>query len=416
MLVDSLRSFKSKLQSKLNSHDKRAKIQDTDFIIGLLQAVATAKDNFSLAELRLSVCQFIEISIGHSAFNERLGTASLVQHLRLALGVLIQSVGSRNTSIDAVELAEKLGVKEIIGVDGSMVTLWDGLSDIFKGTFMEAAVKLHMATDLVTGSVAWFDFTPGATHDSKRFPEIREGTLYIIDLGYWSMKLLQQISDQSAFFLSRVKGKAKFKVSKVIYGIGQSAVGSDLLRIPIKNKRGNIIEVYATTPINGVEVVFRLLGFWNKEKRSYHWYVTNLKGSRKIIGLLYRLRWQIELSFKAMKSTLNFDRIPTINKNAVESFLLIGVINYVFSVILRQEAEAFALATKSKQSKKSSIQKSAKAFREGVRDILSGLKIGRRMTKSWIEKLEEKLKLLLESVFDPNQNRRKSTVADLLTA
>jgi hypothetical protein len=128
MLVDSLRSFKSKLQSKRNSHDKRAKIQDSDFVIGLLQAVATAKDNFSLAELRLSVCQFIGITIGASAFNERLGTASLVQHFRISLEDLIKSTRSNSTSTAAVQLAKKLGVNEIIGVDGSMITLWDGLS------------------------------------------------------------------------------------------------------------------------------------------------------------------------------------------------------------------------------------------------------------------------------------------------
>ncbi len=292
MLVHSLRSFKSKLQSKLNSHDKRAKIQDNDFVVALLQAVATAKDNFSISELRLSVCQFIGITIGASAFNERLGTASLVKHFRIALGVLIQSMISNNTSVAATELVKKLGVTEIIGVDGSMVTLWDGLSDVFKGTFMEAAVKLHMAINLVTGGISWFDFTPGATHDSKRFPEINTGALYIIDLGYWSMKLFQQISDHSSFFLSRVKDKAKFKVSRVVYGIGQSAIGSDLLKIPIYNKRGNIIEVYATTAINNINMEFRILGFWNKKTRTYHWYVTNLKGSRRIIAKLYRLRWQ----------------------------------------------------------------------------------------------------------------------------
>ena len=42
MLVDLLRSFKSKLHHNLISSDSRAKIQDGDFVIGLLQAVASA--------------------------------------------------------------------------------------------------------------------------------------------------------------------------------------------------------------------------------------------------------------------------------------------------------------------------------------------------------------------------------------
>jgi hypothetical protein len=169
--------------SRLNSSDKRAKIQDGEFIVGLIQAVATVKNNFSLAGLRLSVCHYIGISIGASAFNERIGTASLTSHLKNFLGTLMASTLSNTSGEEVASVSKKLGVKEIIGVDASIVTLWDGLSGIFKGTFMKAAVKLHMAINLETGAVKWFDLTPGATHDIKRFPEIKTGNLYIIDLG-----------------------------------------------------------------------------------------------------------------------------------------------------------------------------------------------------------------------------------------
>lgn len=48
MLAKSLKQFKSKLQKNLNSSDRRAKVQDRDFIIALLQAMTKAKKNFSL--------------------------------------------------------------------------------------------------------------------------------------------------------------------------------------------------------------------------------------------------------------------------------------------------------------------------------------------------------------------------------
>ena len=414
MLVDSLRSFKSKLQTKLNSSDKRAKIQDSDFVIGLLQAVAQAKGNFSLSEIRLSVCQFLGLSIGASAFNERIGTTSLAKHLKLALEILINSTISNDSNLVASEIAVKLGVNKIIGVDSSMVTLWDGLSDVFKGTFMESAAKLHMAINLVTGSISWFDLTPGSTHDSKRFPDIQQDCLYIFDLGYWSTILMQKISNQQSYFLTRVKGNAKLTISKVVYGIGKSAIGKDLLSIPINRKRGSIVEVFATTFIGKNEIEFRVLGFWNKKSKSYHWYLTNIDAPRDIVANLYRLRWQVELSFKAMKSTLNFDRMPTLNKNAVESFALIALINYMFSVIIRSEAETLNLMNGKDYSKTTSILKSAKAFSEGAQAILEGLKIGRRITNSWIANLQLKLKILLEFVFDPNRKKRNSTIACLL--
>lgn len=59
MITQALRSFKSKLRSCLNPADSRATIQDSDFIIGLMQALAKANGNFSLAQIRLAVCAFL---------------------------------------------------------------------------------------------------------------------------------------------------------------------------------------------------------------------------------------------------------------------------------------------------------------------------------------------------------------------
>lgn len=198
MLTDALRSLKSKLHSVLNSSDRRAKIQDSDFLLALVQAVAQAKANFTLAELHRSVCMFLGIKIGKSAFNERLTTASLVKGLQMTLAVLMTLVVGENAKASA--LLKKIGVTEIIGIDASMVSLWEGLCEHFKGTFMTAAVKLHMAINLVSGGVKWFNITSGSTHDSNFFPEISSRALYIFDLGYWSSKLLQNISESGAFF------------------------------------------------------------------------------------------------------------------------------------------------------------------------------------------------------------------------
>jgi hypothetical protein len=200
MLINTIKLFKSKLQATLNSSDQRAKIQDSDFIIGLCQAVAHAKEGFTLAELQRSVCHFLKISIMKSAFNERLSTASLVKHLQIALGAIVSLLVSKRQSKEVCVLSRQLGVSEIIGIDSSMVTLWDGLGKIFKGTFMKASIKLHLAINLVSGSVKWFEMTPGATHDSQRFPELIPGILYVFDLGYWSGALLKKMMDLNIFF------------------------------------------------------------------------------------------------------------------------------------------------------------------------------------------------------------------------
>lgn len=414
MLTDALRLFKSKLHTALNAADRRAKIQDCDFIIGLLQAVAKAKGNFSLGELHRSMCMFLEIKIGRSAFNERLGTASLVKGLQIALAVLMGTVIQKNAL--ATALLKKAGVAEIVGIDASMVSLWDGLSEHFKGTFMHAAVKLHLAINLVSGSVKWFEITTGARHDSKCFPGISRRSLYIFDLGYWSGKLLQKISGGGAFFLSRIKSNAALTVVKVVYGMGQAIVDHDLLSFPVQRRRKTIVELFATMEIDKVDVQVRVLGFWHKRDRIYRWYVTNLTCGRRLIYDLYRLRWQIELSFKAMKSTLNFDQMPTLNKNTVAVFTLITLINYVFATIVREEARAQAIKQKHSGADSTSIQRAAKIFCNSAEPILGLLRLGRRLTERALTRLLEKLLPLLSEVLDPNYIKRKTSLGRLQNA
>lgn len=412
MIAEALRSFKSKMHTILNSSDRRAKIQDSDFIIGLLQAVAKAKSNFTLSELQQSICMFLEVKIGRSAFNERLGTASLIKGLYLTLSALIAEVAGRDKS--TTDLYKKIGVSGIIGIDASMVSLWDGLCEHFKGTFMHAAVKLHLSIDLVSGAVKWFAITAGAVHDSRCFPIPLSRALYIFDLGYWSNKLMQQISSKDAFFLSRVKSNATLVVKEVIYGMGLSVIGHDIITFPFQRKRKSIVELIASMSINGVDVPFRVLGFWNKKDHSYRWYITNLKCSRHLVYDLYRLRWQLELSFKSMKSTLNFDRMPTLNPNTIFAFTLVALINYILAMIIREEAKAQMI--KQNHTASTSILRAAKVYSAGADALLDLVKLGRRITAYAIARLIKKLLPLLSEVFDPNWNRRKTSLGILQDA
>ena len=157
MITDVLRQLKNEMSRSFSSSDQRAKIQDSDFIIGLISAIAGAKDNFSLAELRRLSCSYLGIHIGQSAFNERLGTLSLVQGLQTVLGVVLAMSLEKKGAVAA--LKKKLGVDEIIGVDSSMVSLWDGLHNHFRGTFVTAALKLNLGMNLVSGAVKWFQVT-----------------------------------------------------------------------------------------------------------------------------------------------------------------------------------------------------------------------------------------------------------------
>ena len=183
-----------------------------------------------------------------------------------------------------------------------------------------------------------FEYSPAKDHDSIHYIPFKslKNKLIIHDLGYWDFFILSKIEEAKGFFLSRVKKTACLTITKAISGIGKHNVGKDLLSIPFKRKSGNIIEAMVCLT-NSKE--YRCIGFWNKKEKIYHWYINNLRCNRWLISPLYKLRWQSELSFKACKSFMNLDSMPTTNSNTVIVFMLLSIINYQFSCIIRENGK-----------------------------------------------------------------------------
>lgn len=330
-----LASIKTKVKKQIPSKDKRSSISALDLIFGLIQAVMVAKKDYSIADLRRNVIAFSGIKICRSSFLDRLKTQYIVKKLYFVLNTIMMEF--KNSLVyEEINFLNKIGVKKIMAVDSTMVTLWDALSLKFPGTFNYSAVKLHACIDLITGAVAWYQHTPGSTHDSQCFPSLRgtQKNLFIFDLGYWSYDLLIKISEKGAFFLSRIKKSATFTIVETVKGLGKKHIGRDLLSLEFKKSRGKILEVMVNITNDNRELMCRAIGFWNPTEKCYHWYLTNLDCDPKYIHLLYKLRWQVELAFKACKSTINIDHMPTTHPYAVITLLLIGIINYQISMLI----------------------------------------------------------------------------------
>ena len=423
-------------ETKFNNNDKRAKIQDSDFIIGLLAAVTHLTEKFSLSILRLSVCKILEQTIEQSAFNERLRTPSLVKQMKIVLeGLIQQRFAARNTTGEADQIAKLLGVTSIVGIDGSMVSLWDGLAEHFAGTFTTAALKLHLAIELTTGQVTWYDLTSGSTHDSQRFPNLFEGgTLYIMDLGYWDVSRLREIELKKCCYLSRLKANHKITILKAKRGnFKKDIVGCNLNSLTFERSRGDIVELegHLNDSTEGLKV--RVVGFWHPEEKNYKWYVTNLTSPIGIIATLYKLRWQIELSFKALKSHFQFDRIPTLSQNTAMVLATVALCHYIMSSSLRevqfepQEKEKSqpdrespkdrtckeTTKTSSPSKRSLSILRASPIMCLFSVDIYSLMRVNTRITKKKMCDLSKQILSLIRTNLDPNYQKRKTTISEL---
>ena len=97
------------------------------------------------------------------------------------------------------------------------------------------------------------------------------------------------------------------------------------------NLRGNIVEIWGNLNLpKGWRYEVRLVGFRFPKTKEYRWYATNFTSSMLLaewIYPIYRLRWQIELFFKSIKSTLHADQISSGNENIALSIVYASILS-----------------------------------------------------------------------------------------
>lgn len=386
-----------------DKEDGRTNISLLQFIVNLVFCYFGDSRIFSLESIRKKIKGNLMKSYSRSAFWERLSGKRLKYLLRKVVAELMVNLNlSNRVNKDILHL---LGVKAIKAVDSSSITLKDVAKRAFPGTFTDASIKWHVCFDILSGMMGWFQLTSGKVHDSKCFPDINSlrGELIIFDLGYYNFSLLYALENSGCFFLSRLKSGAVIHISEVICGLSRDVIGT-ILPLNLTDNKGDIIEILTEKTHNKQPFVFRVIGFWNPTEECYHWYISNLKAAASLIYPLYRLRWQIELIFKACKSSLNANEIPSGNTNIIESLLLASIAGCLSSHVLlnvgtEQLNEEERLA--------SSFQRAAKTSVELAKDFVMFILDS---SQAYLDILISKIKLFAPELFDPNYRKRETSL------
>lgn len=245
-------------------------------------------------------------------------------------------------------------------LDATTISLPDQVANDYvgmSGRNAKSALKIQTLYSVINHSITHFDITSGVTHDTLALPEmiktLSEKELFLADLGYFDTNQLQKIGKKN-FFISRIKTNLKlFKVVSEKYSIYEQLDMASILK-----KLTNSVdqEVYVGTDSHS-KLKVRLVGtklptevahkrikkaiiqndgndISDTKREILHWnlMITNIEANvlnTTIITELYRLRWQIELLFKVLKSTFSIDKMHVAKTKYVESILygrLIGIL------------------------------------------------------------------------------------------
>ena len=216
-------------------------------------------------------------------------------------------------------------------------------SDIVEKSAVKRLWRLHYAVDLFSLTCSQFLITEQSTGESLKNFTFCKGCLVIADRAYGTIKSMEHCLNAGADFIIRIKNKAfnlydkdgqKIGWADWLGTVGEKAAectvymnGSDKKRIALrlcaKKKTEEEISVEEKR-LKRLES--KKQKKYSKETKFTHRYmfvVTSLTAEIPAEEILAccRLRWQVELLFKRLKSLLQLGNIPTKTKESGEVWI-----------------------------------------------------------------------------------------------
>ncbi|GHT51791.1 IS4 family transposase [Bacteroidia bacterium] len=333
---------------------RSSKVSADDFFDALLY-VASLHDHCSLSSMVAYFEDRYGIDVRKQSLDERFNVACL-EFVKL---VLMTIISDKILSI-CEPYQGKLGDRytHIRSKDSTKFKVPDALEAHYKGNGGSlAGISIQYEYDFLTGQVFDLAVYSGDRNDRSDAvatkSNVEVGDLIIRDLGYHSLDVFQFIADKGAFFLSR-----HYTPTSVFCKNGERVSFKELHEIMKKTGMQQMeIEVYLGNehriPVRMLlipvseEVYKKRVRDRKKEQKKrggamteemcacyrYSIFITNADSDilpTDAILLMYKLRWQIELHFKAWKSLFCIHKIEKMKE---ERFLCLLFARLILIII-----------------------------------------------------------------------------------
>jgi IS4 transposase len=205
-----------------------------------------------------------------------------------------------------------------------------------------SSLKLNTKYSLKVAAVTKLQVSSGKRHDSRfSFVTKEANCLYLIDLGYWSFRLMKKIVDAGSFFVMRLKGNCDPLIIKVAASEFQHLVGrrlsecADLLAAHVASAEIDLTVQLSKAKKPCLKDDIRLVGLFHEGQ--WRFYVTNIVAHRftpQLIYDLYTQRWQVEIFFNLIKNVLALENIVSHTRNGIMIEIYSALIFYLLTRIV----------------------------------------------------------------------------------
>ncbi len=334
-----------------------------------------------------------EIFVSPQALSKRINSVSSPRFLKTVFQKLLRAqieMGLKNLTSKVFPMFD-----QILLQDSTQIALNEHLSDDFTGPgggASKSGLKLDFVYDILNCLVCGVKMTCATINDQSLSSEIlkylKKRTLIIRDLGYFSLKCLKKISAKGSYYLSRLS------ITANVYLDIKSNDPLDLLEhlkkhIKTDNKIMNF-DVYVGKEERmktrliiqklPKDVIAQRISRYKREKKKepdpyytewcgYAIFITNIPDgmmSDDLIINLYRIRWQIELVFKSLKSNIEIDYMKGTNKNRIACLMYGRLITLTMTFIIHNYAANIAEKNEVSGDKLVKFLKSDNRLREAI--------------------------------------------------
>jgi len=300
----------------------------------------------TLESLRRGYSDMAGVDFSQSAWHDRFNPTT-VKFLRACVKLAVQQMaGEANRTLSP----KMKWVDDILIQDSSIVRLSAALMKKFPATRLRknaSGLKVSMLVSAVASSPKKITIHGERIHETKTLkigPWVKNKVL-LIDLGFFKFQMFSRIHENGGYFLSRLRTNSNplfLSTLRMYRGNTIELEGKRWKEVKDKLKRGVLdaeVEVtFSRRVYRGKQSKdaksFRLVAIYNYEAKKYHTYITNIPPdalSAEDVAELYRVRWDIEMIFKELKSKYSLDVIKSANPNVVEGLIWTGILTLLVS-------------------------------------------------------------------------------------
>lgn len=245
----------------------------------------------------------------------------------------------------SVSRKEKISFEKFYAFDSTTITLF---SDVMKGVGRnpkdngkkKGGLKVHMLTDVHSDTAVFAKISEAKMHDKKFLKHLNpsKGSMLVFDKAYNYYLQFAEWTDESVYFVCRLKDNAKAEVQEVLFEKKLDKDESGVYRIEhihLKYKKDKQEKI----------LCLRLVYYRDEQRRKYKFITNNWDITEEEVALIYKYRWTIETTFKKLKQNFQLHFFYSDTENGIKTQIWCTLIAHLLLnviTVLSKSKKAFS--------------------------------------------------------------------------